>query len=127
MDHGRQKIGDQQQICRVVTAYQSPYTEPFALHPGEELTIGHKESEWPGWVWCTNQHGESRWVPETYIERRGDTCVALCEYEATELSVQAGQELTVGHGESGWRWCTNQAGQSGWVPAEYLDFDRSEA
>jgi uncharacterized protein YgiM (DUF1202 family) len=105
---------------RVIAAYKSAYPEPLVVRAGEPLTIGQKESEWPGWLWCTTQEGKSRWVPESYVERQGDSGIARCHYEATELSVEAGEELIVGREESGWLWCTNQAGQSGWVPAEHL-------
>ena len=47
--------------------------------------------------------------------------MALCDYEATELSVSVGEELIMGKEESGWIWCTNQDGESGWVPAEHVE------
>ena len=112
---------NQRQICRVVSEYQSPYSEPLVISAGEELVIGEKESSWSGWVWCTNQDGKSRWVPEKYVERKDDTCIALCDYEATELSVSVGEELAMGKEESGWIWCTNQKGQSGWVPVDHVE------
>jgi uncharacterized protein YgiM (DUF1202 family) len=105
----------------VVAAYESAYTSPLIFSAGEELTMGERESEWEGWVWCTNQKGESRWVPEAYVERRGETCVMLRDYEATEISVSVGEKLTAtGEEESGWVWCTNRAGQSGWVPGDNI-------
>jgi hypothetical protein len=105
--------------CRVIVDYESPYTDPCTFNAGEKLTIGEKESEWDGWVWCTNREGKSRWVPEAYVEHRGDVCVMLRDYESTELSVSAGEVLSItGQAESGWVWCTNQAGQSGWVPED---------
>jgi uncharacterized protein YgiM (DUF1202 family) len=116
-----------QRTCRVVADYESPYTVPCAFSAGEGLTISQRESEWAGWVWCTNREGKSRWVPEAYVERRGDTCVMLCDYEATELSVRVGEELLVsGEEESGWVWCTNQAGQSGWVPGDNVRVEEGE-
>jgi len=97
---------------------------------GEKLTIGDRDSEWDGWVWCTNSEGVSRWVPEGFVARHGDTCIALREYESTELSVHIGEILDVGEIESGWAWCikgaelaeqADQAGQAGWVPLECLE------
>jgi hypothetical protein len=107
-----------QQICRVVSDYESAYPDPLVISAGEELTIGAKGSSWSGWIWCTTRDGRSRWVPENYIKRKGDTGRALCDYEATELSVRVGEELIMGQEESGWIWCTNQEGRSGWVPAD---------
>jgi hypothetical protein len=88
------------------------------------LAVGEEESEWPGWVWCTNQAGKSRWVPEAYVERTGDSCVMLRDYAATELSVNVGEVLTIiGEEESQWVWCKSQAGRSGWVPVENLSME----
>jgi hypothetical protein len=111
----------QRRLCRVISEYQSAYTDPLLISTGEELTISEKESEWSGWVWCTKRDGKSRWVPESYVERKGDTWVARTDYEATELSVRVGEELVMGEEESGWIWCTNQEGQSGWVPADHVE------
>jgi hypothetical protein len=117
---------DRSRLCRAIAAYQSAYPGPFVLHPGDELVIGERESEWSGWLWCTDRWGESRWVPEAYVQRRGDTGVALCDYDAAELSVDAGEELFVNRQESGWMWCTNRQGQSGWVPVKNLDCESDE-
>ena len=56
-------------------------------------------------------------MPVAYLERRGETMVARRDYDAVELAVQAGDDLIVTREESGWLWCTNRRGASGWVPA----------
>jgi hypothetical protein len=43
------------------------------------------------------------------------------DYDATELSVEVGEKLTMGEEESGWAWCTNREGRRGWVPLEHLE------
>ncbi|MBN1218919.1 MAG: SH3 domain-containing protein [Anaerolineae bacterium] len=108
-------------ICRVISAYQAAYPDPLVIKVGEKLTVGEKESEWSGWLWCTNQDGKSGWVPEKYVEHKGDIGVARFDYDATELSVDIGQELIIDCEESGWIWCTNQQGLQGWVPVVHLE------
>ncbi|MBN1978974.1 MAG: SH3 domain-containing protein [Anaerolineae bacterium] len=111
----------------IIATYESSYTDPCTFSAGETLTIGKRKSEWDGWVWCTNQEGKSRWVPEAYVKCAGDICVMLRDYEATELSVRVGEELIItGEEESGWVWCTNQAGQSGWVPGDNVRTEEDE-
>jgi uncharacterized protein YgiM (DUF1202 family) len=107
--------------AHVVAAYDSPYTQPLVIRAGEELAVEERPSEWGGWLWCTTRGGESRWVPASYVQRRDDGGLLLRDYEATELAVRAGEEVSLGQEESGWFWCTNRAGQSGWVPKERLD------
>ena len=42
--------------------------------------------------------------------------VILTDYSAAELTVMEQEELLVAHEESGWLWCMNRQGDSGWVP-----------
>ena len=112
--------GKKVQIYRVRIAYQAVYPDPWSMKAGDPLGVEHKESEWAGWLWCTDVQGQGRWVPERYLEREGDEAVAQRTYHATELSVSEGEMVTGGEKESGWIWCQNEAGHSGWVPLENL-------
>jgi uncharacterized protein YgiM (DUF1202 family) len=96
------------------------YPDPIAIRAGDRLAVEERESEWAGWVWCTAPGGKSGWVPERYVERRGEGATALRDYDATELTVRAGEMVTATTHEAGWRWCTNARGDSGWVPDEHL-------
>lgn len=111
----------EQRVCRVVADYDTPFPNPLVLGAGQELAISDRESEWPGWLWCTTPEGSSGWVPESYVARQGETATLRRDYDATELSVRAGEELTIEWEESGWLWCANRAGQRGWVPANYVE------
>ncbi|MFX1309699.1 MAG: SH3 domain-containing protein [Promethearchaeota archaeon] len=102
--------------CRVIEDYNSPYTEPLVITKGVFLSIGEKESEWPGWIWCTTKSGKSRWVPENYLKIDGKNGKMMREYIATELSVKVGEELIIEEEEAEWFWVRNQQGKSGWVP-----------
>ena len=102
--------------CRVIEKYESPYTDPLLITKGEILTISEKESEWSGWIWCTNKDGESRWVPEKYLEIHGNIGKANQDYNATELTITVGEELIIEKEEAEWFWVINQRGKSGWVP-----------
>jgi hypothetical protein len=112
---------DAQTTGRVICDYQTPYGDPLIVGAGEQLTISERASEWTGWIWCTNREGRSRWVPEKYVERSGNTCVALRDYDATELTVSLGDTLIISNQEAGWLWCTNEKGQRGWVPADRVE------
>ena len=105
---------------RAVKSHESPYTEPLTLAKGERLRWEPQECEWPGWIWCTTDGGESRWVPENWVEKEGEYCLLQRPYTATELSVEEGETVTVLLMESSWGWVTNESGQSGWVPLENL-------
>ncbi len=115
------KSNENKQLLRVIKAYDSAYPEPFVFVKGEELVITDKDSPWHGWIWCTNSSGKSRWVPENNIERKGNAGTMRCDYDATELTANIGEELTIEKEESGWFWCTNRNDQRGWIPAECVE------
>lgn len=109
-------------IFRVLTAYQSAYPDPLRISRGERLTVQPKETGWKGWAWCITTSGKSGWVPEKYLQETGNAVIAMRDYDATELSVIAGEDLTVMNEESGWLWCENQKQERGWVPAENVQW-----
>ena len=112
---------DRTTSARVIAAWQVTYSDPLTLRAGEEVTVGKHDTEWPGWVWCTNRAGKGGWVPEQYIEEHGSEGAARYDYTAVELAVNVGDELLVGQRINGWVWCTNANGQSGWVPERNLE------
>jgi hypothetical protein len=116
------QAGDFKRVFQVVKDYSVYYTDAIVMQRGDPLTITEKESEWAGWVWCTNgSNDKSGWVPEMYVEREGDQATALVAYDAKELAAQAGEELTATQQVCGWVWCRNQQGESGWVPLDHLE------
>jgi hypothetical protein len=103
---------------RAIVAHRPVTAGPICLRAGEELAATGREGEYPGWLWGTSREGRSGWVPVAYLERWRETAIARRDYDAVELAVEPGDELIVTHQESGWLWCTNRGGGSGWVPAE---------
>jgi hypothetical protein len=107
--------------ARVVQDYHASDPDPLVITAGEELRVGKNDSRWPAFVRCTNRAGKAGWVPEIFIVRRGESGVARDDYSAVELTVSAGDQLTVAHEVGGWYWVTGQNGRSGWVPVEHVE------
>jgi len=105
----------------VILDYHSAYPDPFILRAGDLLKVEDKKCEYGEWLWCTTQQGKSGWVPEPYLKRQGDNGTLLCDYDATELTVKAGDELLVNKKVCDWFWCTNSEGKTGWVPAKCVE------
>ena len=110
----------------IVADYAASNADPIAFAQGEAVVVSDRVDAWAGnpawlWVWCTDARSKSGWVPAAYIQRRGEASVALREYRADELTVRAGEEVAVGADESGWLWCSNQHGHSGWVPRDHVE------
>lgn len=113
--------------CHVIKDYQAEFADPIAVAAGEAFVVNDKRSPWDDnpewmWVWCTDQRGKSGWTPQNLIELSEDGRIgtARTDYDARELTVAAGQELTIELEESGWYWCCDQAGKHGWVPISHV-------
>lgn len=104
-------------LARVTKGWTAIYTNPLTVQAGEQLTVGRRDDEWPGWVWCETQTGVGGWVPESLLDEAG---CARTAYIARELTVAVGDEVTLHQLESGWYWATAAPGQSGWLPASHL-------
>jgi hypothetical protein len=106
---------------RVTKKHAPGDQEPLVFRRGERLDYKRKPTEWKGWVWCRSPGGRHGWAPESWLSLGdGTTCVALRDYDSTELSLDAGDWVLVDLFESEWAWATDERGRSGWVPAECL-------
>ncbi len=110
----------EQKTRKVIKPHITTFPDPLKIKIGQSLTIIPKESEYPGWIWCVDRDGKDGWVPASYVKQYVDYGIALFDYDATELSVQVGEELTILKEESGWFWCRTRTGKFGWVPQENL-------
>jgi hypothetical protein len=110
----------------VVQPYQSAYPDPIILNKGETLTTSDRQADWPGWIWCTTASGDSRWVPDVFLDLLEGLAVLRRDYNPVELSVHPGEQLTAQELVNGWAWCTNQVGQQGWVPLDSLQAIQDE-
>jgi len=112
---------EKKRIARVIADYESAYPDPFFVRAGDSLIIGKKESPWPGWLWCANFTGESRWLPHSYLKIEGEIGTVLYDYSAVELTVRVDEQLTIVKEAEGWYWCVNSNGETGWVPQENVE------
>jgi uncharacterized protein YgiM (DUF1202 family) len=118
---------DPERKCRVTKEYQAEFPDPIVVEAGEAFAVSERISTWENnpawiWVWCTDQREKSGWVPKNIIQIDADdqTGTTHDAYNAIELTVTAGQELTIEQEESGWFWCRNQQGEGGWVPSSHV-------
>lgn len=117
---------DESSYAALVTKdYAAQYADPITLARGEAATLDGREDPWEGnpdwiWVWGKNARSKSGWIPRTWLRIEGSRGVAVEDYDAHELSVAAGERVTVLREVSGWAWCVVEADRSGWVPLSHL-------
>jgi len=92
------------------------YPDPIQVEQGDLLIVGEEDSEYPGWLWCENQHGKVGWVPEDCIDTTGKESRAKYDYSAVELRARVGERLFPIESKCGWVRCSNNHGEQGWLP-----------
>lgn len=94
---------------------------PLTLRIGQNVRLGRRDADWPGWVWVTADDGRGSYVPEEVLDAKdGDTAQVVQAFAAHDLSVKKHQAVTSVREVKGWHWCRNQAGTEGWLPAYLL-------
>lgn len=106
--------------CKVIAPHTATYPDPIRVHKGEQVTLGKRDDEYPGWVWCTAKSGKNGWVPEEYLAIEGGMGTMRRDYDATELTVAAGETVELLAFLSGWGWCRKADGTEGWLPLSVL-------
>ncbi len=107
---------------RVIKDYTASDPDPLVISAGERLQVGMNDTTWPAFVRCANSAGNEGWVPEDFIERDGEMGIARVDYSAVELTIAAGETLILEKEAGGWYWAMKKTGQSGWIPAEHIQF-----
>ena len=106
----------------VSVAHTSNYPDPLEVAAGDVVTAGHRDKQYPGWIWVTTADGKEGWAPEDYMERRkGSAGIMKRAYSAREIDTAAGDVLFVQMELNGWFWVETADGRSGWVPVDTTD------
>ena len=111
------------QTAVVVQPWQATYHDPLIVQAGEEVQLGRRDEDNPGWIWCTSEDDVSGWIPENYLDIQGDCGRLRLDYSSCELDVDAGEKLTLHYEESGWYWASKKSGEQGWVPVANVELD----
>ena len=109
------------QAVKVVAPYRAAYHGSLRLQPGDTVQVGDGDDRWPAFRWCVAANGATGWVPENYLEIRGETGRAMREYDTNELTVAVGERLEVLAEMGGWLRCRQSSGEVGWLPAEHTE------
>lgn len=103
--------------AKVTRNYTSAYPDPIAVGKGERVLISHCDLQWRGWVWVTLASGKSGWAPQQlFAPLSAYEGSALDDYCAHELTVHAGDSLTLIHAFNGWYYAQKADGEKGWLP-----------
>ncbi len=106
---------------RVTTSQARDHIENIRFRAGDELVVGHRNQQYPEFVWCAAEDGHAGWVPEALIQITGPgEAIATGDYHAAQLTVVKGELLDMLERTAGWLRCRNGSGADGWVPAAIL-------
>ena len=104
---------------RVARSCVSVHINDVRFCDGDSLVVGHRNQQYPEFVWCATENGDHGWVPETFIEMTGRaSAVARRDYDAAHLTASAGESLSARERVGAWLRCQNARGLEGWVPVQ---------
>ena len=109
---------------RVRVTESRPRDHVVTIHigPGDIVGVGHRNQQYPEFLWCASEDGHQGWVAESYLEMTSEKeAVALKEYDAAQLTVVEGELLDALDTQGAFILCRNAAGAQGWVPARLLE------
>ena len=110
-------MDEQARKVRVTVSRVRDHIETVHFTQGDLLAVGHRNQQYPAFVWVATELGLHGWAPEAYLQMNGPTeAVALRDYDAGQLTVVAGETLEVLDVVDGWLRCRNAARVTGWVP-----------
>jgi SH3-like domain-containing protein len=105
---------------RVRIDYVAQYPNPIRGRTGQSVTVVRRDSEYPEWVWCIGPDGREGWVPLIVLQINEEDAVLVRDYDARELSVNAGDDVEVHEEIGGWMRVSSADGHTGWIPAHCL-------
>jgi hypothetical protein len=107
---------------RVTASRPGEHAVTVHLRPGDVVGVGHRNQQFPEFVWCAAEDGNHGWVAESYLEMTGEKeAVAVREYSGKQLTVIEDEVLDVIERQGVWTLCRNSAGSQGWVPTAILE------
>lgn len=112
----------QMKILKVIKNHKSEFQVPLVAKKGEVVEGEERNTDFEGWLWCKNSSGTQGWVPKVYLESTSNSgqFQFIQDYNARELTIEAGKEVIVLDEESGWAWVRTPLGEEGWIPIENL-------
>ncbi|WP_119165423.1 peptide-binding protein [Algihabitans albus] len=108
--------------ARVVQAYRRPYEAPFRAEAGAAVRpdFGPK-TDIEGWIWAEDPEGRGGWTPLAWLDRSAEPWRLTRDFDALELTVAEGEEVTLHFAESGFVLATTADGETGWLPDGVLE------
>lgn len=101
---------------RVTKTWRASYNPALAVLAGDIVTLGRRDTEYPGWQWAINAAGLGGWIPETILSGSRITG----DFDTQELSIRQGDLVTRVASRAGWIWCRTKQGAEGWLPENHL-------
>ena len=103
-------------------AYERPYADPFRAPAGATVRPDFGETtDVEGWVWATDPEDRGGWVPLAWLDRTAEPWRLTRDFDALELTVAEGEEVTLHYAESGFVLATKADGETGWLPDGVLE------
>lgn len=107
--------------ARVIAEHRAPDRPAIRVAPGDTVTLGERDNDWPQFVWTTLASGLGGWIPSVLFDRELGAATAQKDYDTRELNAGVGEIMTLHYELADWWWAENAQGESGWIPARAIE------
>jgi hypothetical protein len=107
--------------ARVIAEHRAPDRPAIQVAPGDPVTLGERDNDWPQFVWTTLASGMGGWIPSVLFDRERGDATAQKDYDTRELNADVGEVLNLHYELADWWWAENTQGVSGWIPARAIE------
>jgi len=101
-------------------AYSAQYGDPIAFRHGDPIEVQRADTEFSEWFWCRGPDEKEGWVHRSFLSHPSGSAIALSDYSAKELTVEAGERGRMHRILDGWAFVEFEGNRLGWVPARVL-------
>jgi SH3-like domain-containing protein len=102
-------------------AYTAQYGDPIAFRHGDPIQVQRADAEFTEWLWCRGPDEKEGWVHRSFLSQSSGRAVAVSDYSAKELTVEAGEQARMIRVLDGWAFVELEGSGVGWLPERVLE------
>jgi hypothetical protein len=106
--------------CLILQPYQREFDPAPRVAQCGVVEFEKLDPRNPAWFFGRDAEGIAGFFPVAWFEVTGSTATAKRDYDATELTVRAGDAVQVLERHGRWARVEREDGTSGWIPEESL-------
>ena len=108
---------------RTTTAHTRSFEQAPRVRAGDRVRFIRHDEQSPGWFWGASAEGVEGYFPTSWfrLDASETGATALYDYDAAELTIEAGVEVECLVRVAGWLRVRTASGDEGWIPSNTIE------